>query len=69
VGEAVKNLPQEVKEAEPEIEWAKIAGFRDVLVHGYFGVDHDIVWDVVENRVQPLAAAAERQLPETREAG
>jgi uncharacterized protein with HEPN domain len=69
VGEAVKNRSEDVKKAEPEIEWAKIAGFRDVLVHGYVGLDHDIVWDIVENRVHPLAAVAERQLSETGEGG
>lgn len=43
IGEAVKNLPDETKEPAAHIEWRKIAGFRDVLVHSYFGLDIDIV--------------------------
>lgn len=59
IGEAVKNLPAEVTDQAPEIEWRKIAGFRDVLVHGYFGLDTDILWDVVENKVDPLVDAVD----------
>ena len=54
IGEAVKQLPVDVRRANPEIEWQKIAGFRDVLIHGYFGVDLDIVWDVVVHKLPTL---------------
>ena len=59
VGEAGKNIPSEVEDKAPRIEWRKIAGFRDVLVHGYFGIDTDILWDVVENEIEPLLEAVE----------
>ena len=59
VGEAVKNIPSEVEDKAPRIEWRKIAGFRDVLVHGYFGIDTDILWDVVENEAERLLDAVE----------
>lgn len=62
LGEAVKQLPADLTDREPGIDWRKIAGFRDVLVHAYFGLDTDIVWDVVENKIGPLAEAAQRLL-------
>jgi len=55
IGEAVKQVPAAIREQAPDIEWTKIAGLRDVLIHAYFGVDLDIVWDVVTNKVPGLA--------------
>ncbi|OHD57465.1 MAG: nucleotidyltransferase [Spirochaetes bacterium GWF1_51_8] len=54
IGEAVKNLPQEYKDVHPEIEWRKIAGLRDVIIHRYFGIDDFIIWDIVTNKIPVL---------------
>ena len=54
IGEAAKRLPTEVKDSHPEIAWRDIAGLRDIIVHEYFGLDLDIVWDVVDKRVPAL---------------
>ena len=50
IGEAGKKIPDEVKALHPQIEWRKITGIRDRLIHGYFGVDYQIVWDVAANK-------------------
>ena len=54
IGEAVKHLPKDVQKKYPRVEWKKIAGLRDILIHAYFGVDCDIVWDVVINKIPEL---------------
>lgn len=54
IGEAVKNLSNQYKHENPEIEWRKIAGLRDKLIHHYFGVDWDLVWDVIKNKIPEL---------------
>ena len=54
IGEAVKNLSPDFKKRYKEIEWKKIAGLRDKMIHGYFGVNWDIVWDVIGNQIPKL---------------
>ena len=54
IGEAVKNISSDFKKKHRTIEWEKIAGMRDKLVHRYFGVNLDIVWDVVREKLPEL---------------
>lgn len=51
IGEAVKNLPEHYKNTYPHIPFKQIAGMRDKLIHDYFGVDYDIIWKTINDKL------------------
>jgi uncharacterized protein with HEPN domain len=54
IGEAAKHVSDDLRRELAEIQWRKIAGMRDMLAHAYFGIDNDILWDVVSNKIPQL---------------
>lgn len=60
IGEAAKKLPENIKEKYPNVEWRKLAGLRDILVHHYFGIDEDIIWDVLANKILEVKTELEK---------
>lgn len=62
IGEAAKQIPQTIRSKNADIEWAKITGMRDILVHEYFGIDIEIVWDIVRNKLPSLREQIQKLL-------
>jgi uncharacterized protein with HEPN domain len=57
MSETTRRLSEDLKATRPDVEWAKIAAFRNVLVHGYLGIDLERIWDIVQNDVPKLKTA------------
>jgi uncharacterized protein with HEPN domain len=64
IGEAAKKVPESFRAEHPTIQWRAMSGMRDRLVHDYFGVDYELVWDVVRKRIPELREQIEAILEE-----
>ena len=54
IGEATKGIPETIRVKNPEIEWQRIVGLRNVLIHQYSGIDLEVVWDIIVNKLPLL---------------
>ena len=54
IGEAANRMDPDFRDSNPEIEWKRIRGFRNRIVHDYFGIDYEIVWSIIESYIDEL---------------
>ena len=67
IGEATKNVSDEIKEKYPTLPWKEMAGMRDRLIHGYFGIDTKLVWDTIHMQLPELKPKIKKILDEMKE--
>jgi uncharacterized protein with HEPN domain len=54
IGEATKNIPEQFKKQHPDIPWREMAGMRDRIIHGYFTIDYEVIWHVIQEDIPLL---------------
>jgi len=64
IGEATKNLPESLKKKHPEVPWRKMTGTRDKVIHGYFGIDFEVIWSTIKEDIPSTKSLIEKMLNE-----
>lgn len=64
IGEATKNISKDIQNKNPQIPWKEMAGMRDKLIHFYFGVDHNLIWNTIKKRIPKIKPFIENILKE-----
>lgn len=62
IGEATKQIPTSLRSQYPQVEWRRIAGLRDIIAHTYFSVNPQIIWSILQTKLDPLQACVESML-------
>ncbi len=64
IGEASKGLPESLKKKYPEVPWREMAGFRDKLIHFYFGINYELVWKAIKKRLPEIKKSIQKMIDE-----
>ena len=67
IGEAAKQIPSNIRQRYAKVPWNEIIATRNILTHVYFGVDNDIVWNIIEKEIEPLLDAVNQILTHSKE--
>jgi uncharacterized protein with HEPN domain len=60
IGEAARHVPEEARAKAPDVPWRRVVAVRNILIHGYLGLDNDVIWDIVQNEIGKLLQALEK---------
>lgn len=60
IGEASKNIPENIRDRYSQVEWKKIIGLRNIIAHAYFSLEDDILWDILQTKLAPLKTCVEQ---------
>jgi uncharacterized protein with HEPN domain len=60
IWEAARNVPDEVRAEAPDVPWRRVVAVRNILIHGYLGIDNDVILDIVQNEIGKLLRALEK---------
>lgn len=62
IGEAARKIPEEIRNRQPQIEWKNLIGIRNIITHAYFSIDDEVVWDIIQTKLDPLQSCIEEIL-------